>query len=191
MDLHDAWNIYALGALNVLHVGWWAGVLAGPRATSALFAADAAYIALDTAWLALVPSCVAPRVRLTLLAHHLVMNCCTPVAWGKPVHQRHLLRTWCVELQSWTHIAARALRPGRLRRACDWINRPLYVLLRLVAFPLAWVLYSRERAALPAAVLAAHTPAALHAALTLVHFALYGLMLKWGATLLLARGKDS
>ena len=109
MDWHDDWNLVAIGALNICHVGWWCGLVTGSAIVQWLFFADCAYLLGDTCWLLFVPSCVAPRVRMTLLLHHLTVCACMPIAIGHPVLMRHLLRTWIVELHSWNHIAARRL----------------------------------------------------------------------------------
>jgi hypothetical protein len=179
MDLHDDWNLYAIGALNVAHVGWWAGLFVSRTALNCLFFADAAYIVLDMCWLLFVPACVAPRVRPTLLIHHAFVCCCVPVAYGTPVLMKHLLRTWVVELHSWNHIASRRLRPS-LAQPLARINSALFVGLRLIVFPLTWFAYAQDRAALPALVRAAQVPLRLHLPLSLTHLMMYGLMVKWG-----------
>ena len=223
LDLHDDWNLVAIGALNLAQLSWWCGLLPGGSSTVfALFAADAAYLVADTCWvrssgieplqlartqyspctpachhlvpvwhrfasqLVFVPTCVPAQNRRGLLMHHLVACGCLPVAAGKPVLMAHLLRTWVVELQSWTHIAARRLQPPAAALA-QRVNRPLFFAFRIVAFPITWVLYARSRAALPATLLAAHVPLSVHVPLSLLHFAMYGLMLNWGRGLLLRR----
>ena len=136
IDAHDEWNLLALGALNLAHIGWWCGVFsASGAALQLLFYADAAYLIADTCWLVFVPNCVAPRNRMTLLAHHLLICTILPVAASKPVLMKHLLRTWVVEVHSWNHIAMRRLG-GRLGDLTKRVNLPLFVSLRLLAFPL-------------------------------------------------------
>jgi hypothetical protein len=181
MDLHDDWNMVALGALNAAHVGWWVGLLTSTAALHVLFFADAAYLLADSCWLLFVPSCVAPRNRATLLVHHLLICGLLPLAAGKPVFMRHLLRTWIVEVHSWNHIAARRLSSQRARTACDRVNKPLFVALRLVAFPLTWVQYAAERGGI--------VPLAVHVPLSCAHALMYGLMLKWGRGILLPPAK--
>ena len=184
MDAHDKWNLVALGALNVAHVGWWCGLLTGPAALHALFLADVAYIALDTCWLIFVPSCVAPRVRGTLIVHHILICTMFPLARNRPLLQRHLLRTWVVELQSWAHIAARHGDESGVGGVARRLNKPAFIALRLIAFPLSWFGYVSDRAALPAAIVAAHAPPRTHLLLGGVHSLFYALMIKWGWTLL-------
>lgn len=178
---HDTWNLYAVGALNAMHVGWWTGLLHGNTVLRMLFSADFAYVLGDLGWLLAVPSCVAPRVWPTLLVHHGAIACCAPVAFGRPLLMRHLLRCWVVELHSWNHIAARRWQSPLLQR----VNKPLFVLLRLVGFPIAWFLYAAERSALSAAVLRLDAPTRYHVPLSLAHLAMYGLMLIWGRQMLL------
>ena len=184
LDLHDDWNLFAIGALNLLHVPWWFGLSSAASLTSFLFYAGCGYLILDSCWLIFVPSCVPKASRATLLMHHVVVCGCMPFAWGKPLLMRHLLRTWTVEVHSWNHIACRRLQPGRLTRALTWLNKPLFVGLRMVVFPLTWVRYAQDRALLSAAEVAAHAPTRLHVPLSLAHAAMYGLMLKWGWGLL-------
>ena len=116
LDWHDRWNLLAIGGLNVAHCAWWCSLLP-EHLLSALFCADVGYICGDLAWIALVPGCVPPGARPTLLLHHVLTCCCAPVAMGRPVLMAHLLRAWIVELHSWNHIAARQLvRTPRLRK---------------------------------------------------------------------------
>ena len=190
LDYHDDWNLIALGALNAAQVGWWCGLF-GSGALNALFVADAAYLIADTCWLIFAPSCVPVKARGTLLMHHCLICFVLPVAAGKPVLMRHLLRTWIVELHSWTHIATRRLRSKRLSALAHGVNKPFFFVIRLVAFPITYLSYSRERAALPSELMLAHAPLRVHALLSLAHFSLYGLMLKWGWGLLLSSGSSS
>ena len=53
---HDTWNLYAVGALNAMHVGWWTGLLHGNTVLRMLFSADVAYVLGDLGWLLAVPS---------------------------------------------------------------------------------------------------------------------------------------
>ena len=99
---------------------------------------------------------------------------------------RHLLRTWVVELHSWNHIAARRLRSPRLAAIARYVNRPLFFVFRILAFPLTYVAYLQDRAMLPAELLDAQAPLRMHAPLSLTHLGLYALMLKWGYDLLLS-----
>ena len=184
LDLHDDWNLYALGILNVCHLPWWFGLYTGSSMTSFLFYADCSYLIADTCWLVFVPSCVPARNRGTLLIHHLLVCSCMPFAHGIPVLMRHLLRTWSVELHSWNHIATRRIQNIRLGKLLGRINKPLFFALRVVIFPLTWMLYAQDRAALPAAALAAAAPTRLHVPLSLAHAGMYALMLKWGWNLL-------
>ena len=146
MDAHDDWNLLAIGGLNLAHVAWWFGLVAtnGP-ALQFLFYADCAYMLADCCWLLFVPSCVMPRVRGTLLVHHLTCIACMPVAAGNYTFMKHLLRTWSVEVHSWNHIASR--RFSKLT-FLSYINKPLFVMLRLIGFPLTWFAYARDRVAL-------------------------------------------
>ena len=145
---HDLWNLWVIGTLNVTHAAWWLGVVDDARWLTPLFALDLAYILADLVWLLARPDCVASRVRGTLLLHHAAILLAAPAAAGHPVLMRHLLRTWVVELHSWVHIAAREFSSPALHA----LNKPLFVVLRLVAFPLTWFVYARQRAALPPAV---------------------------------------
>ena len=183
-DWHDDFNLACLGALNTVHVGWWLGLFPASALTT-IFLADVAYIVLDACWLAFVPECVNAKVKGTLLIHHGVVLACVPISIGKPVLMAHLLRTWSVEIASWNHIAMRRLRPPDLALMQHLLNKPLFVVLRIIGFPLTWFVYARERAALPAAVIAAHAPPWVHVPLSLTHALMYGLMLKWGYTLLI------
>ena len=185
LDWHDDWNLVALGVLNLAHVGWWCGIVSSSTALSTLFAADACYIIADTCWLLFFPTCVPAKVRGTLLIHHMLICFAIPVAAGKAVLMRHMLRTWMVELHSWTHIAQRRLRSERLCELARAVNKPLFFALRIIAFPLTYFTYAAERAALPPWLLAAHSPPSVHAPLSLAHLGMYGLMLQWGKTLLL------
>ena len=178
MDQHDDWNLLALGALNAAHLSWWLSLLNGEAWLRRLFWMDAGYIVLDAAWLVFSPSCVAPRVWQTLCFHHLSVLACVPVAIGRPLLMSHFLRTWIVELSSWTHIAARRLKGTRVAALLERLNKPIYVGLRMIGFPLTYVVYARERAASPALLL--QSPTHLHVPLSAMHFVLYGLMLKWG-----------
>ena len=178
----DDWNLIAIGCLNLSHIAWWCGLAAtdGP-VLALLFYADCAYMLADCCWLVFAPSCVAPRVRGTLLVHHLTCIACMPIAAGNATFMKHLLRTWSVEVHSWNHIASR--RFSKIEFLAR-INKPLFVALRLIGFPLTWFAYARDRAALLPAVREALLPAALHWPLTLTHIGMYGLMLKWGAPIL-------
>lgn len=182
MDAHDDWNLLAIGGLNLAHVAWWFGLVAtnGP-ALQFLFYADCAYMLADCCWLLFVPSCVMPRVRGTLLVHHITCIACMPVAAGNHTFMKHLLRTWSVEVHSWNHIASR--RFSKLT-FLSYINKPLFVMLRLIGFPLTWFAYARDRVALAPAVREAMLPATLHWPLTVTHIGMYGLMLKWGMPIL-------
>jgi hypothetical protein len=143
-DRHDEWNLRAIGALNVLHAGYWLQLIPGSGAVvTALFAADVGYLVADLGWLIFSPQCVQPSVRRTLLIHHGLVICCVPLAAGRIVLMRHLLRTWIVELHSWVHIAARRLQWAWAREQLRRANKPIYCALRLVGFPLTWVAYSR------------------------------------------------
>ena len=117
--------------------------------------------------------------------HHCLVCFAMPVAACRPVLMRHLLRTWIVELHSWTHIATRRLRSERLAELAQRVNKPLFAAIRLIGFPLTYLMYARDRAALPADLLLAHSPWHVHVPLSLAHAGLYALMLKWGYTLLL------
>lgn len=184
IDWHDDWNLVALGALNVAQLSWWCGLVSGPAALNALFVADALYLIADTMWLLFFPDCVPARARPTLLMHHCTICFAIPMAAGRPVLMRHMLRTWIVEVHSWNHIATRRLRSELLASFCRDVNKPLFVAIRLVAFPLTWFSYSSERLALPTALLEAQAPMRVHAPLSLAQLALYGLMLKWGYDML-------
>ena len=184
LDWHDDWNLVALGALNVAQLSWWCGLVSGPAVLNALFVADALYLIADTMWLLFFPECVPARARPTLLMHHCTICFAIPMAAGRPVLMRHMLRTWIVEVHSWNHIATRRLRSERLASFCRDVNKPLFVAIRLVAFPLTWFSYSSERLALPTALLEAQAPIRVHAPLSLAQLALYGLMLKWGYDML-------
>ena len=185
LDAHDDWNLITIGALNLAHATWWTGLVSGSVALNVLFAADAAYLLADTFWLIFVPSCVPNKVRKTLLVHHMLVCAALPVAAGKPILMQHMLRTWIVELNSWTHIAARRLSSSWLATWARSLNKPLFLSLRIVAFPLTYLVYVRQRAALTPQLLASHAPLRVHGPLSIAHFAMYGLMLKWGYSLLL------
>lgn len=192
-DRHDTWNMITLGALNVAQSFWWFNLcpkaISGSSLVAALFAADMSYLALDFGWLVFLPGCVPPATWPTLILHHGVILCCGYAAWGQPVLMSHLLRTWIVEVHSFVHIAARKL--GSKMPLLQRINKPLFVVLRLVIFPLTWFAYARDRSALPPAVQAAQLPMRLHLPLSLAHLAIYGLMCKWGHGLILKRsGND-
>ncbi|KAL1520406.1 hypothetical protein AB1Y20_021992 [Prymnesium parvum] len=188
---HDEWNLLALGSLNAAHSLWWVGW--GPLAPLAarlltpLFLADCAYLVCDLGWLVFSPRCVAPEVRRTLLIHHVIVVGCIPVAWSHPVLMAHLLRTWVVEIHSCVHIAARHLPSPKLRAALQRLSKPIFVGLRLIGFPLTWFAYARDRAALTDAMREAQVPLRCHLPLSIAHFAMYGLMLKWGHTLLFSK----
>ena len=175
---HDLWNLWALGILNAAHVLWWAGALDETRWLATLYALDVGYMTVDALWLVLEPACVAARVRDTLLIHHAAVLACAAGAAGYPLLMRHLLRVWIVELHSWTHIAARELRSPALGA----MNKPLFVGVRLVGFPLTWLAYARERAA------ASFPPLGVHAVLSAMQVLMYGLMCHWGTRLLLGEG---
>ena len=119
-----------------------------------------------------------------MLVHHLLVCSFVPVALGKPVLMRHLLRTWAVELHSWIHIAARTVNVYGIGDLARRVNKPAFVVLRLIGFPLTWFMYAAERSALPPAVLAAHAPFGLHTVLSCAHLGMYGLMLKWARGML-------
>ena len=166
LDVHDDWNLFVIGALNVAQLAYWGGLLPGAIAVKALYAADALYLMADTCWvcrrpppasmsggigcklglsmrvlspppssqprgpptrcnrqLVFVPTCVPAQARRGLLMHHIIVCCCLPIAAGKPVLMAHLLRTWVVELQSWTHIAARRLE-APLAQHLERVNLP-------------------------------------------------------------------
>ena len=67
------------------------------------------------------------------------------------------------------------------------LNKPAFFALRIVSFPLAYVAYAHDRSALSAELLQAHSPLHVHLPLSLTHLAMYGLMLKWGYSLLLSQ----
>lgn len=175
---HDLWNLWALGILNAAHVLWWVGALDETRWLATLYALDVGYMTVDALWLVLEPACVAARVRDTLLIHHAAVLACAAGATGYPLLMRHLLRVWIVELHSWTHIAARELRSPALGA----MNKPLFVGVRLIGFPLTWLVYARERTA------AAFPPLGVHAVLSAMQVLMYGLMCHWGKRLLLGEG---
>ena len=181
---HDAFNLVASGALNVLQAAWWSGLVDGEAALRTIFAADVAYIAIDAGWRWLQPSCVAARVWSGLFVHHVLVLACASPAWSEPLFMRHLLRTWIVEIQSWMHIATRQLG-GRCGKAAAAANKPLFVALRLVGFPLTYFAYAAERRAVPE-----RAPLYVHVPLSIAHFALWALMLHWGKRLLLAPPKE-
>ena len=56
--------------------------------------ADVTYIVLDVVWLVGLPECVGASVWSTLAAHHCTIACCSPIAFGRPVLMRHMLRCW-------------------------------------------------------------------------------------------------
>ena len=184
LDLHDDWNLYALGVLNIVHLPWWLGLSTGATMASFLFYGDCCYLLADTCLLIFVPSCVPKRNRTTLLMHHLLVCSCMPVAHGNAVLSHHLLRTWVVELHSWNHIATRRLRSSWLTRLLATINKPLFVALRVIIFPLTYIRYAEERALLPVSALATQIPSRVHIPLSFAHAGMYGLMLKWGWALL-------
>ena len=184
LDYHDDWNIIAIGALNVAQIAWWAGLASGGTALNVIYYADIAYFITDACWLVFVPSCVPQAVRGSLLVHHFVLCCCAPFAMGRPVLQCHLLRAWAVELHSWAHIGARRLREP-VASLCATVNKPLFFVLRLIAFPASWFVYAHQRAQLPAELMAAHTPNIVHIPLSFAHLAMYGLMLNWGKKMFL------
>lgn len=175
---HDLWNLWALGILNATHVLWWAGALDETRWLATIYALDVGYMTVDALWLVLEPACVAVRVRDTLLLHHAAVLACAAGAAGYPLLMRHLLRVWVVELHSWTHIAARELGSPVLGA----VNKPLFVGVRLVGFPLTWLVYARERAG------ASFPPLGVHAVLSAMQVLMYGLMCHWGKRLLLGEG---
>ena len=78
-------------------------------------------------------------------------------------------------------------QPPALAALTRQLNKPLFVVLRLIGFPLTWFVYRNDRAAQPAAIIASHAPQWLHIPLSLTHALMYGLMLKWGYTLLVAK----
>jgi len=178
MDLHDRWNIYAIGGLNCAHIAWWVGLLRGRAALDALFFADIGYITCDFAWISLVSGAVPQTARPTLLVHHALTIACAPVAFGQPLLMSHLLRCWIVELQSWNHIAMRQLESPRLRRICQAINTPLFCATRLLGFPLTYLVYARQRSSSAQYLLEA--PRRIHVPLSIAHLAMYGLMCFWG-----------
>mgnify|MGYP006109528799 FL=1 len=180
MDLHDDWNLLAIGALNVLHVGWWCGLTALSPSTSILFYVDGAYLLLDSCWLLFAPSCVPAKSRLTLLVHHCLVCALLPFAASNQLFMSHLVRTWMVELHSWNHIAARRLGSSPFAGVLEAMNKPLFCALRLVGFPLTWFQFAAERAALPLATQAALTPLSVYVPLGVAHSLMYALMLKWG-----------
>ena len=184
MDKHDDFNMLALGSLNLAHIGWWCGAFGSPTTLAFLFYADASYLIADSCWLLFAPSCVPQQSRSTLLAHHLLVCGCLPIAAGRPVLMRHLLRTWIVEVHSWNHIAIRRLVPAKLISWLSWLNKPLFTALRLIAFPLTYFQYAKERAALTEAIRLAHSPLGLHVGLSGAHLMMYGLMVKWGYQLI-------
>ncbi|KAL3893402.1 MAG: hypothetical protein SGPRY_014258 [Prymnesium sp.] len=193
-DRHDTWNLLSLGALNAAHIVWWSGCWPAallPGAIPLLFTADCCYLLADFSYLLLAPACVSPSVRPTLLLHHAIVVSCMPFAWGKPVLMAHLLRTWMVELHSFVHIAARKTQWPNLQALLARVNKPIFVGLRLIGFPLSWFAYARDRAALSVAMRAAHAPGFVHVPLSIAHFAMYGLMLKWGHALLFSRRNTS
>ena len=71
------------------------------------------FSALGTAFLThgLLPQpCVPPAVKTTLTVHHCIMCASSILGMRSPLIQAHAMSAWVVELQSWTHIAARWLR---------------------------------------------------------------------------------
>jgi hypothetical protein len=85
VSLHDTWNLALLGALNLAHIGWWAGLNISPHFVERLYTADMVYFLSDFVWLLALPECVAPRVWHTLVTHHSSIIGCGFFAFGKPV----------------------------------------------------------------------------------------------------------
>ena len=54
----------------------------------------------------------------------------------------------------------------------------------MIAFPLTYFQYAKERAALTEAIRLAHSPLGLHVGLSGAHLMMYGLMVKWGYQLI-------
>ena len=147
LDWHDDWNIYALGALNVAQICLWTGVLPA-SALTIVGMADGVYFAIDSMWLVFAPDCVPQKVRKTLLVHHFAVLCASACGIWRPLCAVHATNAWIVELQSWTHIAARRLNEP-LAKYCELLNKPLYVLTRFIIYPLTWFRYNHLRNTLP------------------------------------------
>ena len=180
LDWHDDWNIVAIGALNIVQMCLWTGVIPA-SATALVWYADLVYFWLDSAWLAFVPGCVPAKVQKTLLLHHIVCLITACSGFRSPLCQLHMCNAWIVELQSWTHIAARRLNEP-YAQACERVNTPLYLLTRFVLFPLTWFRYAHLRSTWPTGT--AQVPTLMHVPLSIAHWGLYGLMLKWGHAML-------
>jgi hypothetical protein len=207
VSLHDTWNVALLGALNLAHMGWWAGLNISPHFVESLYMADMVYFLTDFVWLLALPECVAARVWHTLVAHHSSIITCGFFAFGKPVRlaarvavlfssrpwcrppmevpqpcplsaaslaadcasgiltnpaqvlMRQALRCWVVELASWNHIAQRKWDSPWLER----INKPLFVVTRLIGWPVTYFAYTRDRSSLPAAEILAQARRSLQA----------------------------
>lgn len=125
MNGHDAWNLWVLPPLCVLHgcpaVGSREVVLT-----------QGAYAAADALWIVLCPKCVTrPRV---LLVHHLVWLVAIGISCNHPVYFATLRRAFVVEVHSVVHIAAR-----RAPKLLPW-RLPTLILCRLVLFPMSFAL---------------------------------------------------
>ena len=71
------------------------------------------------------------------------------------------------------------------------INKPLFVAVRLIGFPLAYVAYARDRGALDAHQLLLQAPPRLHGPLSVAHAAMYGLMIFWVSRIFSPRPADA
>jgi len=183
VELHDSWNLVFLGSLNLAHLVWWAGHSVSHRVVECLFFADFIYIWADFAWLLALPECVNPRVWRTLVAHHATIVSMSYLGFNNPVLMRHAVRCWVVEVASWNHIATRKFKSPVFEK----VNKPLYIVTRLIGWPVAYFAYLRDRNSLSASEVLRWVPSRVHILLSFMQLLLYGLMIHWGYNLLLRK----
>ena len=88
-------------------------------------------------------------------------------------------------------VGALSLATARPLPRAQVINKPLFVAVRLIGFPLAYVAYARDRGALDARQLLLQAPMRLHGPLSVAHAAMYGLMIFWGYRMFSPRSADA
>lgn len=129
---HDVFNVFALGALNVLNFRY----LFYGEGFSFFWWASMAYFLLDFLWVAVEPGSV--KSPVIICAHHVVAAIYALIPVFCPEQAINMSYIMTVEVNTWLLVAKR-VQPSRV---LTWLFYITWVAIRNVFFPyLVWVLY--------------------------------------------------